>query len=638
MRKTNAIPPDIGIFSKARLPDPYKDIASHALPTNIKEALEWAEFVSNTNGLYRSALRRVAAYCITEVEVVPAKAAKEKTDQEKREKYLKIFNTDKLDARRLGVEFAMALMVYGNVFVSMHTKFSRYLECPDCHAIIRFEVARDNPDLKFAFENFEFKCICPKCKKRKSFIPSDDYSTKPEDLFVRLWNPHEIELRYNKFTGEDSVIWKIPREYRERIRSGNIEELSTCPLQLIEIIKDDADLRFDDTVLMHAKEGALPGIKADGWGIPSIIANFRAAWYWQLICKYNETFATDYIMPKRCISPPAQGDTPQDPVMGTGMGKFMSEMTRMIAQHKIDPTSWLISPYPVQYQTLGGDGAQFMPKDQLEYAKGVLLSSIGVPVELYDGSLSLQAAPCALRLFESNWAWLIGALQRFVQFLANRAAFYMNEEPVEMRYKRVSHADDMSRQQAVMQLGGGGQISQGTMLASLGFNKQEEQQLMLEEDRQNAELQQEQQEDLETMQMFKSMVPGGVKPGLEDYQAQQQQAQQGGGDPSQGGGGGGAPPAGGGGAPMAPGTSPIDQMIAEAGLLPTDTPEDIQNKAQTLAQQIMSSGPQRGSILRKLKQKDQQLHAIVKSMVEDMDQQAASEGKQQVIAQQYGGG
>lgn len=615
-------------------------MAAAALPENIKEALEWAEYIANTNGIYKSALKRIAAYCVTDIEVVPAKAATSTLDTEKRERYVKLFSSNKLDAKKLGVDFAMALLIYGNVFVSMHSKFIRRLECPDCHAILRYEAARDNPNIKLRFEDFQYKGTCPRCKTQKNFMAYEDYSTKPEDLYVKFWNPHDIDLQYDAFTGEAKVVWRIPAEYRTLIRSGRLDTVENCPQNIIDVIREDGNLVFDKDVLLHSKETALPGIKADGWGIPAVIANFRAAWYWQLINKYNEVFATDFIMPKRCISPASQGDSPSDPVLGSGLTTFMNAMRHMIKGNNLDPASWLISPYPIQYQTLGGDAAKFMPKDQLDYAKSVLLTSIGIPVELFDGTLQLQSAPCALRLFENNWAWLVDALKVFLNFMATRAAFHLQEDPVELRYKRITHVDDLSRQQSVLQLGSAGEISRTSMLASLGLDKREETRLMLEEDRDTAKLQEQQQEDLETMQMFKSMVPDGVQVGLQNIQAQQQQAD------AQQAGGGGMPASGGmpaGAAPaqqgmIMPGMSPIDQMLANAGALPTDSPEDLAAKAQTLAQQAMQCGPQRASFLRKLKSKDPQIHALVKGMVEDMDQQAATQGKQQVLAQQYGGG
>lgn len=631
-----SIPPVAG----SGFPDPYKDLASFVLPTTINEALDWAEFIANTNGIYAQALNRIAAYCVTDVEVVPDKEAVGVLDKEKRERYLKLFSKKGLNAVELATKFATELLTYGNVFVSMHMRFNRYLECPKCHYQMPYHEAYTNEDHDFRFNDFEFSLICPKCKKRQNFIPDDKYSDKPEDLFVKFWNPHEMDLVYDPYTTDCRVIWRVPREYGSMIRSGDPEALETCPLELIEIIKDNKNLRFDKDVIMFAKEKSLSGVRSNGWGIPRCIPNFRSAWYWQLIQRYNEVLATDFIMPTRVLSPPAGSDQPSDAVYSTGTELFKQQMMNMIAEHRRDPAAWLISPQPVQYQTFGGDAATFLPREQLEHGMNTLLSSIGIPQDLFQGTMQVQSAPVALRLFENTWQWLINYLNSFLDFMASRAAFYLNEAPVELRFKRVSHADDMARNQSLLQLMSAGEISKTTGLASLGINKREEVRLQAEEDRDTAEIQKEQEEDTQLQQQIEEMVPGGVAAALQEAQQAQEQAAQGGGGgaPPPGGmpPGGGAPPMPGGGGmpPGAPmpgggGGDPLDQLIAQAGTQPYNTPQEMMEKAQTLVQQMQQMGPQRASALRKLKAKDPQMHMLVKGLLQDADSQMRSQAFQQ---------
>jgi len=625
-----SIPPVAG----SGFPDPYKDLASFVLPTTINEALDWAEFIAITNGVYFQAISRIASYCVTDVEVVPDKEAIGVLDKEKRERYLKLFSKKGLNAVKLAYQFAQNLLIYGNVFVSLHMRFTRYLECPECHAIMPYNAVIENDECDFRFTDFEFNLKCPKCKKRHNFIPDDKYSSSPEDLFVKWWNPHDMDLVYDAYTGDCSCIWRIPREYISLIRNGDKEAIATCPLEVIEIIKDGKNMRFDPNVLMFAKEDSLVGIRANGWGIPRCIPNFRSAWYWQLIQRYNEVLATDFIMPTRVLSPPAGADQPADAVYSTGMEIFKTEMQNLIQEHRRDPAAWLISPQPVQYQTFGGDAATFLPREQLEHGMNTMLSSIGIPQDLYQGTLQVQAAPVALRLFENTWQWLVNYLNEFLDFLSSRTAFYLNEAPVELRFKRITHADDMARSQSIMQLMSAGEVSKTTGLATLGINKREEVRLQAEEDRDTAEIQKAQEEDTQLQQQMEELVPSGITTALQEAQNPPPEEGGGGGAPPSGGG---APPAGGGGgapagAPMPGGGSadPLDQMIAEMGTQPYNTPQEMMEKAQTLVQQMQQMGPQRASALRKLKAKDPQMHMLVKGLLQDADSQMRSQGFQQM--------
>ena len=73
----------------------------------------------------------------------------------------------------------------------------------------------------------------------------------------------------------------------------------------------------------------------------------------------------------------------------------------------------------------------------------------------------------------------------------------------------------------------------------------------------------------------------------------------------------------------------MDQLIAQAGTQPYNTPQEMMEKAQTLVQQMQQMGPQRASALRKLKAKDPQMHMLVKGLLQDADSQMRSQAFQQ---------
>jgi hypothetical protein len=69
------------------------------------------------------------------------------------------------------------------------------------------------------------------------------------------------------------------------------------------------------------------------------------------------------------------------------------------------------------------------------------------------------------------------------------------------------------------------------------------------------------------------------------------------------------------------------------------TPEDLQQQAQLIANQLLSMPePQKDSELIKLKRGDATMHALVSSIIDDIRQQARTQGGAMVMAQQYGQG
>ena len=623
--------------------DPYRDLASQVLPTTIPGALKWAEFIANRNGIYIEALRRIVSYCTTDLDVLSNPDGSLTTDKEKRTRYLNIFGPEMLDISQQTRAFALDLLIYANSFISVHSHHQRYLTCPRCGFEAPFENVFHQDHFKFVWRNYEFCAQCPHCKYSGPWRVNDRFSKRPEDIFIKRWIPHDMKLITSSFTGDSEILWRIPGYVRRKIQMGNYLELNDQPLGVLQAVKTNSDFLFDKDCIKHFKEPALAGIRTEGWGIPRTVANFRETWYWQTIHRFNEIIATQFLVPMRVVSPPPGGDKGgfTDQQLGVGLGGFTRNIRKMIEGYRRDPGMIGISPAPIQYQTLSGDANQFMPREQMEYAMSTLLGSIGIPVEMYQGTMQLNVAPMALRQFESTWGWLISEENKFANFIAKRVAVLLNDEPVKVQFARITHADDMNRQYAKMQLMANGLISKTTGLASVGIDQQEEARKMMEEDRDMAELQQKAQEDMENEQMFDQLVPTGQQRMMMNIQQQQMM-----GDPN-GGMGMPAPPPGGAnpgqpaGMPsMGMGMSPIDQMIAQWQTMPTTTAQDMEQKAETIAQQIASMGPspERGRTLRKLKQHDPVIHPFVKAKLEQMDQEMAYQGKQMMAQQQMGGG
>lgn len=294
---------------------------------------------------------------------------------------------------------------------------------------------------------------------------------------------------------------------------------------------------------------------------------------------------------------------------------------------------WNVLPFSIDYKALGGEAADLAPTDLINQGMDTLLTSIGVPVEFYKGSMNIQAAPVALRLLEANWSHLVHNLNIFINKLVTRVARLMGWEPVHARLIRVTHADDLNRQMAKLQLMMGNQISKTTGLGSVGLDYDSEIRRMLEESRIEAEEQQRMQEEMEQGAQMQEYI-NTIAP---DITTQAVSALQGA--------SGGAPAPGAAAAPAgaaqagAMGQSAVDQFTAQRINNPNVpiTPEEMQAQADTIASDLMSKQPQaRKSELSKLRKSDQTMHALVTSIMENIRQQAASQGQQMVLDQQFG--
>ncbi len=627
--------PGRGSHGLEQFPDPFIDVATLSMPQSMRNALQWSEYIYMSHGTYRMAMERIVSYFLTDIEFGGGDASDEEKDKwmDFMQHTLNIFGVlqDGLRDR----------MCYGNGFFSVLVPFKRFLACPKGCCIYPLKVVHNNATFNFAWQDFKFVATCPKCKVRGPWRVDDKSDDEERKIRVKRWNPHEIEILNDYYTDEVAYLWRIPEDYKQQVRAGRLFHLERASLPLINAIKHNQMFRFNPDVIFHMKEPTLSGIRNRGWGIPRILSNFRQIYYVQVLRRYNEAIALDYVIPFRLITPTPRpggggggggGAQMSDPMMSFNMGDFNSQVRRMLGKRRRDPASWNVLPFPVQYQALGGDASKLAPVDLINQGTEDLLNAAGSPVELYKGTLQLQTAPVALRLFESTWHHLVHDANGLLRWLVRQISQIMSWEVVETKLKRVTIADDVQKQMAMLQLMMGQQLSGTTAFKAMGLDWKGEQKQMGEEAQTQAEIQSRVQEEMEQAGFAQDMAKGNVVPGAGGAP---QQTGPGGAPPGGGGGGGGGSQA----APGAPMAGPVSQWLAQMGPNTPVQPQEQVAAADSLAQQLLGLPESvKDSELRMLKQKNEVMHSIVKSRMDSLRNNAKNQGGAQVMAQQFGQG
>jgi hypothetical protein len=611
--------------------DPFNDYATSQMPTTMRSALAWSEYIWQVQGTYRMAMERIVSYFITDIEI-----GGDASDDEKK-KY-KEFLDDQLYALNFLGQLMRDRLCYGNGFASVVVPFRRYLQCPKTGDMYPLKVVYHNFNFEFT-SDFEFVATCPKTGWRGPWHLIDKPREESDHLILKRWSPHEIELLHDPYTDEVAYLWRIPEYYKRMIKEGNLFHLERASKQVLEAVKHDQLFRFHSEAIFHMKEPTLAGIRNMGWGIPRSLVNFRQIWYVQVLRRYNEAIALDYVVPFRLITPGTSGGTnaggisTNDPMSIYAAGDFRAQVRGMLNRRRRDPASWQMLPFPVNYQMLGGDAKQLAPTEMIQQGYETLLNEAGAPVEFYNGNLSLQAAPVALRLLESTHRQLVTDANMLLQWLVNSISRIMSWEIVDCKLSRVTIADDMQKQMSALQLMMGQQLSGTSGLAAIGYDWETEQKRIADEARKQQEMQARQQEEMEQAG-FAQQVAKGVNPAAPPP----------GGDPAAMGGG--APPAGGaappaGGDPAAAGgmagQTPVSSYIQTMGPNAMVTPNDLQSAAEQLANELLGL-PEgvKDSELRKLKQFNPTLHSITRAKMDEIRSQMRTEGGAMLQQQQFG--
>lgn len=594
----------VGSVGKNYFPDPFLDMASLEMPKSLANVLRWAEFLWLKNGTYRMACERVVRYFITKIEI-------EDVDDESSKKYRDFLDNilkcqDMLSV--LGDDF----LCYGNSFSSLIVPFERYLECNAC----KFNRPIQKCEYEFT-KDYRFKGFCPQCKKIVEFDHRDRRSSDDKKFKVVRWSPHYMLLRFNEATLDTEWRYRIPEEVKRKVRAGDKFYLATTPWEIIDCIKNDKLFKFHDQHIYHMKEPQLAGLRTFGWGIPRMISNFTQAYYIQVLKRYNEALAIDYIVPFRVLTPAAGNSRVGDPLLHQNLGTSKSMVMQMIAEHRKDPATWHYMPFPMDYKAIGGEGTQMTPFELINTATDEMLNGIGVPADLYKGSLQLQAAPVALRLFQQTWPQITSAFVGWLNWVVRQVAYVKNWEPCQVSLTPITMADDIEKKQILLQLAAAQQVSKGTAFSGFGIDMQQELRRIYDEERQKAELErefqreeadrQEMEQQVDAINQAGAMPPGGAP---------------------MGGMSGGAM---GGAAPAMP--SPMGQGMTPGGNTKM-TPEQMMTQADQLARNLLSMPYEaRKSQMLQLKQSDEALHALVKSKMEKVRQEAGNMGKAQLQQQ-----
>jgi len=473
---------------------------------------------------------------------------------------------------------------YGNSFVSIYFPFDRFLTCPNCGMSIR----ADRIAYKFSSRDCSFTCDCPKCQSKGVKMQREDRKSQDTDR-VRLirWNPKDIRLRVHHISGKTEYYMRLDPRFVTHILEGDPFYVNDTPWGMIKACAKNGRggtnylFKFADDSIYHMKAASLAGLPIKGWAIPPLLPNFKLAYYVQLLRRYDEAIALDFILPFRVLFPTATV-AGADPLSSQNMGSFIAQMQNMVANRRKNLTDIQIAPYSIGYEMLGGEAKSLAPKDNIALAVDELLNAMGFPAELYKGTLALQAFPVALRLFEQQWGSLVGGFNEFLAWAIGRISRHYMWGDMSGELRSVTLADDMERKAFVLQGAAGMDISKQTAYRPMGIDYMEEQKNVVDE---QAEVQRLQQEAME-----------------------QQQAQQ---------------AAGQGGSEGGPG--------GQAGA----TPGDVYEQAKALAEQLLIQTPEtmrRGELI-KIKHSNPTLHALVLQEMDTMRQDMARQGQAMVMEQ-----
>jgi len=556
------------------------------MPTRMTTALDYCLRLWIETPMYQAVVARVVGHFLTRLNF-----RGEIGSPTEREEFETFFTEE------LGGLMALRLMglesfCYGTAFMRCHFPFARVLLDRE-HGYRQHSINSFPEELvEFDLETMTYlvpdpKHHAPYDQRRQIRLPFRDLPVKDfSKIAFRTLNPRYCRLRYSEISGETQVEYMFEPDTKSRVRAGSLFEVNRTPKDMLAAIRDKAAYLFHQNKVAILKEPTISGISCEGWGLPPLLSHFPAVHRIAVLDRIDDVVAKEYMLPRRIITPDLSNVAP-----GEGQvisGEWRPAVARMWEDQRRDPTKVGSFPFPVILQNLGGEGRNLMPKDLREVAVNNLFRGMGVPLDFYDSSLTMQQIPSAVRLFESSHMPMAHGLAKVSRWMTATVSSFMYGEPYDASLRKPSIADDIERRGLLFNL-----MSTRDIPASVAFDgldlerpvdlKVEAYREQMEVERRLAVLQKE--EELKSRN-------GSIDDVLNNAEQQQ--------------GGGGV------------------------------SPVDVRRQAEDIATQWLSipTDGERAKAMRQVASTDPQLYAYAKEMMEQIRAQGASQGRQQA-AQQY---
>ena len=548
----------------ARFNNPWMSKSIVSENVNMRQLMDFGEFLWKFDPTYQQATRRVVSYFLTKLDFFdPSSGGKIK--DEDINSYKEFFET-RLKIKEFLMDCCLNFCVYGNLMLSMFPPIERWCQCPKCKIIHPASVilSPENPEFKFKYhpKGVRFEATCQQCNTRGDWHVFSKKADFRENVKIQIWNPKEFLLHYDPFTNQSTYTWIISSWIKARVQDGDIKLLQSMPMTLLQAIGEDKPYRFNEGTILHLREPSPVGIRTGGWGVPPSVYSYGLSRQSFALRKMNETLASDYMIPVRVISP-AQGPKPQDhEIMDIGstvdMFDWNTHVRNMWARQRRDPASIHTMPFPVEYQVLGGEGKDLVPGEILIQAEDMQLNAMGYPVQMYRGDLTIQAAPMAARLFEAHWQHIPNTCNAILEWITSKATPELGWKACGVRLEPPKIVDNMDQLMLLMQLYQGGDVAKSTLLRKLELDKTEETRKQMDEAAMEAKLEAEYQQDIDKYVSGSTALQQAVEQMRMAMNPAAQQAAAGGMPPGGGGMAGGAPA----GMPGASG-DPVAEILAK---------------------------------------------------------------------------
>ena len=464
MMNYNIYPEEIkGIIPSSNqdiIPSTWFDPTKLGLPKSIKEIFKLSKYFYTVDHVISAAVYKLAEYPITDIiydTEIPAL----------KELYEEILE-ERLEIKRLLVEIGLNYNLYGNVFISIIPPFVRKFIGKNSKKEYEPKIIKGEPNWVVRDKKLYFKE-----NGAEEEVTIKDELVKSTDYSVIIWDPMNVEIEYNEFSGKSDYYYVIRKNALSKFNNKPEYLMQSNRAFLDAWLENKTKIKFNRQQLIVIQRPSPIITETRGWGLPLVVAALPIAFQKLLLRKVQQSIFKDRMLPYRFVAPPTELLTENSP-LATNLKRWREEVEKALQMWRINPNYFGIFPVPIMAGSITGEGKNYTTFQEINMLDTETTVAMQVPQEFLVGGLQWSGSSVSLRMLENHFLNYRRSLDSFFAKLVQIISTTYGVEPISIRLKDFKMADDQTVKQMLANLYQLDLISAQTLLEAFEIDYERE--------------------------------------------------------------------------------------------------------------------------------------------------------------------
>ena len=464
-----------------KLRSPFRHASNKYIPLDRKQQFMLAKEVWDNFGSLQTGVERIADYAVTGIDVIlddEEELGKFETAKEARTAYKELYETT-LDLPSIIKQIIVNQRALGSAIPYYGFEPRKKAYCPLCMKRSQADKKKNKgtdavvieyngewldtmaeKDWRYSVEKSSptFRGKCPKCKKPVKFDVSEEKEYTKNNISMHLLDITRIDMDWIPIVNKRKYWYNPDKRSTKYVADDNKWGIVNIPLQMLDAIAKDGRIELREGTFSHIIDVSIAQ-STIAWPMPTILRAFFSLFYIASLRAASESIAATQIVPFVTIWP-SDVQAFQGKVGGMAFGKFKQIME---AEHKAwaeNPKHIWISPIPIAFNRMGGDGKMMLPTQEMQYAWDDAFLAMGIPRGLLTGNITWAGNHIAMRIFQNGINSSRTMIQRFINLAQNTIQSNLTYLPkAKIILKPFKELDDAWYKQIISEMNSRGKVS-----------------------------------------------------------------------------------------------------------------------------------------------------------------------------------